>query len=174
MNFLRRSLSSLVLLLPLAVYAASSPLEGRWRLDPARSSPLDGWSTWDLVITVENSRVAIGHEMLLREIPVHATNLVDTAQPTTVKDFFRVAQRHMAIYPVPRAETAIHAIWLDATRTLRVEAEMPVEGSQGRTTLRLFDEYRLLEGDRTLSLLELHGSRPRPLVYRFNKVTSKE
>ena len=36
--------------------------------------------------------------------------------------------------------------------------------------MRLYSEYRLLEGDRDLVLIELHSSRPRPLVYHFTKV----
>ena len=44
---------SVLLLLPLLARAAASPFEGRWRLDPARSSPLDGWTAWDLVISID-------------------------------------------------------------------------------------------------------------------------
>jgi len=32
----------------------------------------------------------------------------------------------------------------------------------------------LLEGDQALLLIELHAARPRPLVYRFTKVTAEE
>ena len=42
-------------LLPLAALAGDPVFNGRWRLDPARSTALDGWSTLDLVITVEGS-----------------------------------------------------------------------------------------------------------------------
>jgi hypothetical protein len=36
--------------------------------------------------------------------------------------------------------------------------------------MRIYSEYRLLEGDQTLLLIELHSSRSRPLVYRFTRV----
>jgi len=40
--------------------------------------------------------------------------------------------------------------------------------------MRLYSEYRLVEGDRELLLIELHSSRPRPLVYRFTKITAEK
>ncbi len=160
----------LFLLLPLAAFAAS-PLDGRWRLDPARSTALDGWTAWDLVIAADGSRVSLRHDMQWRSTKVTATNLVDTATPATVKGFFRVEQRHMALYPAKGGTTAVRAAWLDAGRTLRVEADTPIEISQGQANMRLYYEYRLSEGDRTLVLSELHSTRPQPLVYRFNRVT---
>lgn len=166
-----RSLRALLfLLLPLAAFAAS-PLDGRWRLDPARSTALDGWTAWDLVIAADGSRVSLRHDMQWRSTKVTATNLVDTAAPATMKDFFRVEQRHMALYPAKGGTTAVRAAWLDAGRTLRVEADTPIEISQGQANMRLYYEYRLIEGDRTLVLIELHSTRPQPLVYRFNRVT---
>ena len=62
------------------------------------------------------------------------------------------------------------AAWIDGGRTLRVEAQVPLETSQGDTTMRLYDEYRLLEGGSELVLIELHSTRSRPLVYHFTKV----
>ncbi len=166
-----RSLRALLfLLLPLAAFAAS-PLDGRWRLDPARSTALDGWTAWDLVIAADGSRVSLRHDMQWRSTKVTATNLVDTAAPATMKDFFRVEQRHMALYPAKGGTTAVRAAWLDAGRTLRVEADTPIEISQGQANMRLYYEYRLIEGDRTLVLIELHSTRPQPLVYRFHRVT---
>ena len=68
----------------------------------------------------------------------------------------------------------MRASWLDQNRTLRVEADTPIEISQGTASMRITSEYRLLEGDSALLLIELHSSRPRPLVYRFNKVTAEK
>lgn len=166
----RLLLSALLLLAPLAAIA-SSPFDGRWRLDTARSSALDGWSAWDLVISVEGSRVSLRHDMQWRSTKHQVTNTVDTAAPVELSDFFRVEQRHMALYPAKGGKTAARAGWLDAGRTLRVEADTPIEISQGRAVMRLYCEYRLVEGDHALVLIELHGSRPQPLIYRFNRVT---
>ena len=58
-----------------------------------------------------------------------------------------------------------------AGRTLRVEADTPIEISQGQANMRLYYEYRLVEGDQALVLIELHSTRPQPLVYRFTRVT---
>ena len=150
--------------------AASHPFAGRWRLDSAQSSALDGWNAWDLVISVAEQRVSLQHDMQWRSTRRSATNVVDTAAPTVLTNYFRVEQRHMALYPEKGGTTPVTAAWIDAGRTLRVEAETPVETSQGGATMRIYSEYRLLEGDDRLLLIELHRSRPQPLVYRFNRV----
>ncbi len=171
MTRIRRLLLPLLLLLPLAACAATSPFEGRWRLDKARSTALDGWHEWDLVIAVTGSRVSLRHDMKWIRTNFSATNTVDTAAPVEIPAFFRVEQRHMALYPAKGGLTTARAAWLDAGRTLRVEADTPIEISQGQANMRLYLEYRLVEGDQALVLLELHSTRPQPLVYRFTRVT---
>ena len=160
-----------LLLAPLT--AAETGFNGRWRLDPSRSSALDGWTGWDLVVNVNGSKVALRHDMAWRSTKVTETNTVDTAAVSDVPDFFRVEQRHMAVYARPKEAAHVQAGWLDDGRTLRVEAQVPVEISQGNTTMRVYSEYRLVEGDNELVLIELHNTRNRPLVYRFKKVPSE-
>ncbi len=173
---MKRTLLQLFLaawLLPLAVFAADPGFNGRWRLDTARSTALDGWSTLDLVITVDGPKVTLFHDLTWHATKVTATNVVDTAQPALVKDFFRLDQRHMAVYARPGETTPVTAAWLDAGRTLRVEAQVPLETSQGNATMRLYQEYRLVEGDNELVLIELHHTRNRPLVYLFTRVPAE-
>ena len=170
MKFICGKALVLWLLLPLAAWAANPALAGRWRLDPKRSTALDGWTTWDLVVALDGSQVSLRHDMQWRATKLSATNTVDTARPTEVKDFFRVEQRHMAIYGIRGATTPVRAEWIDGGRTLRVEAAMPVEVSQGNTTMRISQELRLVEGDGELQLIELHSTRAKPLVYRFTKI----
>jgi hypothetical protein len=174
MRYLKSLLAALLLLGTATAATAASPFEGRWRLDPARSSALDGWHKWDLVISIEGSRVSLQHDMQWIRTKISATNVVDTARPVTITDYFRVEQRHMALYPVKGHATPATAAWLDDGRTLRVEATPLVEGSQGNVPLRIYAEYRLVEGDNALLLIELHRTRPRPLVYRFTKVTAEK
>lgn len=161
-------------LLLLALAHASSQFEGRWRLDKTRSTALDGWSEWDLVIQLEANHVTLGYDMQWHSTKFSTSNLVDTAQPVTLPTFFRVEQRHMALYPAKGQTTSVRASWLDNQRTLRVEADAPIEISQGQALMRIYSEYRLVEGDRELLLIELHSSRPRPLVYRFTKVLTEK
>jgi hypothetical protein len=163
----------LFLCLPLVALAADSDFTGRWRLDPARSTALDGWSTADLVIAIEGSKIKLQHDMTWRSTKVTATNVVDTAAPADIANFFRLDQRHMAVYARPTESARTTAAWIDGGRTLRVEAQVPLETSQGNTTMRLYNEYRLLEGGETLLLIELHNTRDRPLVYRFTKVPAE-
>ncbi|HVU35646.1 MAG TPA: hypothetical protein VHE61_19560 [Opitutaceae bacterium] len=175
MRRLRHLFPLFVLLLSgVSAASAASPFAGRWRLDRSRSSALDGWSAWDLVISVEGTRVNLRHDMQWNATRFSATNVVDTAHPVMLPHFFRVEQRHMALYPAKGESTPVTAAWIDGGRTLRMEAEEPVEISQGHATLRIYSEYRLLDGDRELLLIELHSSRPRPLVYRFIRVDGKD
>jgi hypothetical protein len=160
-------------LLPGVVVLANPAFAGRWRLDPAQSTALDGWTAADLVVQVQGTQVELRHDMAWRATRVTGTNTVDTAKPVEIPNFFRIDQRHMAVYAQPAKSTRTVASWLDGGRTLRVEAQVPLEISQGETTMRLYCEYRLLEGDETLLLIELHSSRSRPLVYRFTKVPAE-
>jgi hypothetical protein len=163
----------LSLFLPLAALAADADFAGRWRLDPARSTALDGWTAADLVVGIDGSKISLQHDMTWRSTKVTATNLVDTAASADVANFFRLDQRHMAVYARPTESAHVTAAWIDGGRTLRVEAQVPLETSQGNTTMRLYDEYRLLEGGQTLLLIELHSTRERPLVYLFTKVPAE-
>jgi hypothetical protein len=157
-------------LLPSAALAGDSGFGGRWRLDTEHSSALDGWSAMDLVVREDGTRVSLRHDMAWRKTRVSATDTVDTARQVAIPGFFRIDQRHMAVYGLPKAAAQVRAEWLDDGRTLRVEALVPLEVSQGMRTMRIYDEYRLIEGDRELILIELHGTRPRPLGYRFTRV----
>ena len=162
-----------LLWLPLLAVAANPAFEGRWRLDPAQSTALDGWTAMDLVVQLDGAKISLRHDMTWRATKVSATNVVSTATPVEVANFFRVDQRHMAVYAQPKRTARATAEWLDAECTLRVEALVPVEISQGETTMRIYAEYRLLEGENTLLLVELHSTRSRPLVYRFTKVPAE-
>lgn len=159
-----------LLILPMGLLMADPAFNGRWRLDKARSTALDGWTTMDLVVSIEASDVALQHDMRWRSTRVTAVNRVNTDHPVEIRDFFRIDQRHMAVYrPVDRV-TPVTAMWLDEGRTLRVEAHHEVETSQGFAIMRITSEYRLEEGDETLTLIELHSTRDRPLVYIFRKL----
>lgn len=161
--------------LTLASLAAANPaFAGRWRMDPDRSTALDGWHKMDLVFALDGSKVAITHHMQWRSTKQTATNVYDTAQPVALKDFFRVEARHLAIYPVRDGVTHATATWLDGGRTLRVEALTPIEVSQGQGSIRIYQEYRIDELGRTLTFIELRSSRDRPLVYVLHRVTEEE
>ena len=157
-------------LLSAVALAANPALAGRWRLDPAQSTALDGWTAMDLVVQVHGTKVDLRHDMSWRATKVSGANTVDTAQPVGITNFFRIDQRHMAVYAQPKRAARTVASWIDGGRTLRVEALVSLEVSQGEAIMRITSEYRLLEGDETLLLIELHSTRNRPLVYRFTKV----
>lgn len=156
-----------------AAMAANPALAGRWRLEPALSTALDGWHKMDLVIALEGTQVAVTYDMLWIRSKVVATNTYDTARPVEAKGYFRVEQRHMAVYPAKGGVTTATASWIDGDRVLRTEALTPVEVSQGNVTMRITSEYRVSETGDTLTVIELHSSRNRPLVYVFKKVPAE-
>lgn len=156
--------------LPAWLLAGNPGLAGRWRLEVAQSTALDGWTAMDLVVRLDGTKVELRHDMAWRATKVTGINTVDTAAAVAVPNFFRIDQRHMAVYAQPKKSATATAAWLDGGRTLRVEAQVPLEVSQGEAVMRLYSEYRLLEGGQGLVLIELHSTRTRPLVYRFSRV----
>ncbi len=155
---------------PLAASIANPEWNGRWRFDPDRSSALDGWTNMDIAIEANGSKVSITHDMRWRSTRVTKTNVVNTRRTVKIPDFFRIEARHMAVYAPKSFEATVSSEWLDAGGALRVEAEFPVEISQGDATIRMYSEYRLGEGGETLTLIELRSSRNNPLVYRFKRL----
>jgi hypothetical protein len=171
---LKRILLGGMAALVLTVLASANPaLEGRWRLDPTVSTALDGWQKMDLAVDLDGSKVAIAYIMQWRSTIHKAVNLLDTSAPVELKDFFRVEQRHMAVYPAKHGVTKATAGWIDDGRTLRTEVHTPVEVSQGDVIMRITTEYRVSELGDKLTVIELHSSRNRPLVYVLNRVTEE-
>ena len=159
----------------LAALASANPdLEGRWRLDPKYSSGLDGWSAMDMVFAHEGSQIAITYEMALRSIRRDYTNTFDTSKKVTSKGFFRVEQRHMAVYGAKDGVSSSTAEWIDDNRTLRTESHTPVEVSQGVVTMRITCEYHIGEEGKKLTVIEIHSSRERPLIYFMYKVKEED
>ncbi len=170
MKALLFSLILLGALIPPVSNAGDSQFDGRWQLVPERSSALDGWTNMHLTFEVKGDQVDITHDMRWRSTRVVATNSVNTEKTVKVPNFFRVEQRHMAVYPNKDSVSPVSAEWLDKDRTLKVIAMVPVEVSQGESTIRIDCEYRLGAGDDTLTVIELHSTRNNPLVYRFKKL----
>jgi hypothetical protein len=159
----------------LAALASANPnLEGRWRLDPKYSSGLDGWSKMDMVFALEGSQIAITYDMQLRAIRRSKTNIFDTSKTVTSKGFFRVEQRHMAVYAAKGGMSSSTVEWIDDDRTLRTETHTPVEVSQGDVNMRITCEYRIGEEGKKLTVIEIHSSRERPLIYFMYKVKEED
>jgi len=157
------------------VSASANPeIAGKWQLDIPRSSPLSGWQDMALVIAVDGTEVEFTHQMRWRRTNYRATNVVDTSKTVTSDAFFRVEQRHMAVYPTKGGLSHTTAEWIDADRTLRTETQTMVEISQGDVPMRITSEYRIGEGAETLTWIALRSSRDRPLVYVFRKVKEKD
>lgn len=161
-------------LFPIVAFAANPDFEGRWRLDKERSSALDGWTAMDLAIALDGSEVTVTHDMRWRSSRVLGSNILDTDRVVEIENFFRIDQRHMAVYAPKHGASSVSTSWLDDGDTLRVEATVPVEVSQGEANIRIYSEYRVGEGGETLTLIELHSTRNNPLIYRFRKLAEDD
>lgn len=175
MNACKRILLGGIAALFLAALASANPnLDGRWRLNPKYSSGLDGWSHMDMVFAQEGSQISITYDMRLRSIHRSYTNIFDTAKEVASEGFFRVEQRHMAVYGAKGGVSHSTAEWIDDDRTLRTETHTPVEISQGETNMRITCEYHIGEEGKKLTVIEIHSSRERPLIYFMYKVKEEE
>ena len=172
---LKRLLIAGLFALGLTVMATANPaLAGHWQLDTTQSTALDGWNKMDLTIGLDGSKVSVDYRMQWRATVHEATNVFDTDTPVALDEFFRVEQRHMAVYPAKHGVTKAVAKWIDGDKTLLTEALTPVEVSQGDVMMRITTEYRVSETGDRLTVIELHSSRNRPLVYVFNKVIGED
>lgn len=172
-SFKKILLGACLALAAVAAASANPALAGRWRLDTTQSTALDGWSTLDLVVSLDGSKVALRHELTWGATKAVETNTLDTAAPVDAAKYFRIEARHMAVYPAKGGITHATTSWIDGGKTLRVEATTPVEVSQGIVPVRLYSEYRVSELGDMLTVIELRSSRNRPLVYVFKKVPAE-
>src|SRR6188768_1377201 len=79
---MNRLLFCLLFSILLSTAPAISPLEGRWRYDKTRSTALDGWHEWDLVIGVTDKQVSLQHDMKWGKTALSATNVIALGQPS--------------------------------------------------------------------------------------------
>jgi hypothetical protein len=155
-----------------AAPAPGSPLDGHWRLDPARSSALNFWRTFELKITTDGDRIVLtrilgygnrGNEEVFRLDVTNPDNVVPVE--------WWADNRYMGLYMGGDGAKHVRASWLDDGRLLRLDSNFIVTTQQGEKTVNILSDYKVsLSGDE-LTLIELRSARMQPFVYVFKRVT---
>lgn len=150
--------------------------DGTWILQKDRSSPIDPWR--GLTLTIDASET----ELLLMRVwkGSYGYSVVDSVripidgQPHPIPIHTWPDNRHIGVFVGTEEEKTVAATWLDNGRTLGTTTRLAAATSQGRATLRIRSEYRLGPARRTLTLLELRSTRPRPIRYVFRPQSAPE
>ena len=144
--------------------------EGQWSLRPKQSSPVDPWGDLSLEIDVEGSRVTIEHHWSAGRFASTDSMTIETGGAVNRVPAGRwLDNRHLNISIPDRATREVTARWLGDGRTLQVVSRFPVQTSQGRSSIRILNEYRLGPDRQSLALLQLRSTRPRPVHYLFRR-----
>ena len=149
---------------------ANRRFTGEWRLVRQKSSHLDAWRQLTLAIRVSGQGVTIR-----RLFSSGRFRQEDRASFTTDGSVNRVPMKegkwldqvHLGVYVPPGAEKTITARWLDGGSRLRVEAEFPLQTSQGEIRVRSTEDYRLSPDGQLLTLTVKRSTRPKPLKFTF-------
>lgn len=152
--------------------SAASRLDGRWQLDPARSSALNFWKTFEVTIATEGSKVVLTRTLGYGDRSAREVFELDVTQPDNrVPVDWWADNRYMGLYIGGDGAKHVRASWLDDGRILRLDSTFVVTTQQGEKTVNILSDYKVsLDGD-TLTLIELRSSRLLPFVYVFKRAT---
>lgn len=152
--------------------AAGSSLDGRWRLDPARSSALNFWKTFEVVIATEGNQVVLTRTLGYGDRSAREVFELDVTQPDNrVPLEWWADNRYMGLYIGGDGAKHVRATWLDDGRTLRLDSTFIVTTQQGEKTVNILSDYKVSLDGGTLTLIELRSSRLQPFVYVFKRAT---
>jgi len=150
--------------------SSTSPLDGRWQLDPARSSALSFWTAFEVTIATAGDKIVLTRTLAYgnrsnREVFELDVTKADNVVPVE----WWADNRYMGLYMGGDGAKHVRASWLDDGRTLRLDSNFVVTTQQGEKSINLLSDYKVsLSGDQ-LTLIELRSSRARPFVYVFKR-----
>jgi len=146
-------------------------LAGTWHIDPARSTELSPWKSFDLTIAVNGSSVSITRKLAWGRRDFTDTLAFDTAKSDNVVPIdWWADNRHLGAYIGEDKTRHIHAQWLDDRRLLRVSTDLVLEAQQGPRAVNILSDYKVSTNGAQLTLTELRSTRNRPVVYVFNRL----
>lgn len=153
------------------VTAGASPIAGTWRFNPARSTELSPWRTYDLVIAVEGNTVTLQRKLAAGRRTHEDTTRIDTARPVNVvpSDYWP-DNRHLGAYMGGKKQMQIRAEWLDQRRLLRLSNDLVLDTQQGPREVNILSDYKVSANGAQLTLTMLRSTRNRPVVYVFERV----
>jgi hypothetical protein len=152
--------------------ADASPFEGRWKLDPARSSSVRPWVNIALEITPKGKTVEL-KRTLFWTIAKQGTELLvvqpddHTVTDNPAKYWFDSAYNNA--YIGGDHQQHIKAGWLDGGRILRLEITLSLEMQQGDYPVHIYREYRLSADHNTLKVYELRSTRDQALTFTYTR-----
>lgn len=154
-----------------AAPANPSPLAGRWRIDPARSTELSPWKSLDLTLAVEGNTLRIQRDLAWGRRTFSDTMTLDLAKPeNTVPVEWWADNRHLGAYLGDQKTKRVRAETLDQGRLLRVSADLVLETQQGPREVNILSDYKVSASGAVLTLTELRSTRSRPVVYVFKRL----
>ncbi len=167
-----RLLTSLSLLLLTAPFAAAgSPLAGTWRFDPARSTELSPWQSYELTLDVAGDVVTISRQLGSGRRGFNDTMVLNTAATDNVMAVeLWPDNRHLGAYIGGDRTKHVRAEWLDGGRILRLSTNLVLSTQQGDRPINILSDYKVSANGAVLTLIELRSTRNRPVVYVFNRV----
>lgn len=170
MKHTRLKLLLAALIFPIAVFAANPDFSGKWVIDKERSTAFDPWSTIELEIEVKGKRVWIDELVSTgRRKNLQSYELDTKASVNEVPIALWTGNRHIGAYIGGDRVMRIVAQWVDEDRTLQLDCNYTLRTSQGETPARSHKEFRISTDGDQLIMMEMRSSRPRPILYVFNR-----
>jgi hypothetical protein len=156
-----------------ATASTSSParFDGTWRFDPARSTNLAAWRSFDLIVQATDQTISLQRRLGWgRRVHEESMRLPLDGSRTAVPVPYWADNRHIGAYIGGDGHKQVQARLLDDGRVLRVESDLTVETQQGDRAINILSDYHLSTDGQTLTLIEIRSTRSRPVVTVFTRV----
>jgi hypothetical protein len=151
--------------------AAEALLAGTWHIDPARSTELSPWKSFDLVIAIRGTTVTLERKLAWGRREFSDKIEFDTAKAETVLPIdWWADNRHLGAYIGSDHTRKIHATWLEAGRILRLSTDLVLDTQQGPHPVNILTDYKVSASGAQLTLTEIRSTRNRPVVYVFTRI----
>lgn len=157
-------------LFALSLAEANPQLAGKWKIDRDLSTAFDPWRSIELEIEVDGSRVTIEELHTTGRRRSAQVYELDLGKPSNVVPVsLWTGNRHIGAYIGGDGTMRVDADLVDEGRTLALECHYVLDTSQGSTPVRSHKEFRPSADGDQLIVMELRSSRPRPVLYVFNR-----
>ena len=153
--------------------ATASPLAGTWRIDPAKSTELSPWKSFDFVAVIDGSRLTLTRKLAWGHREVQDVTTLDLSKPVSEMPIvWWPDNRHLGAYIDKDKIKRVRAEWLDGNHILRTSADIVLSTQQGERAVNILTDYKVSESGTQLTIIELRSTRNRPIVFVFNRVQS--
>ena len=155
----------------LSAATPSNAFAGTWRFDPARSTNLAAWRSFELRIELSPTEVEFERRLGWgRRTHEETMRLPLDGRRTAIAVPYWSDNRHIGAYIGGDGHKQSQLRVLDDGRVFRVESDLILETQQGERAVNVLSDYHLSPDGQTLTLMEIRSSRPRPITYVFTRV----